>query len=101
VNLDEEFTSPTSLATVDELAQQSERIVVVGGTPFYSARTVAPARAPSGRRQGAPRGARALADPHNALREVDPVLAERLHPNDRVRIVRALEVERLTGRPAQ
>jgi tRNA dimethylallyltransferase len=30
---------------------------------------------------------------------VDPPLAARLHPNDRVRIVRGLEVHALTGRP--
>jgi tRNA dimethylallyltransferase len=34
---------------------------------------------------------------HRLLRETDPVLAARLHPRDRVRIVRALEVYRLTG----
>ena len=33
------------------------------------------------------------------LRRVDPVSAERLHPNDEHRIVRALEVYRLSGRP--
>lgn len=31
------------------------------------------------------------------LAEVDPVTAERLHPNDRLRIIRALEVYRQTG----
>jgi tRNA dimethylallyltransferase len=41
----------------------------------------------------------ALADPWAALAEVDPDTAARLHPNDRLRIVRALEVHRLTGRP--
>jgi tRNA dimethylallyltransferase len=30
---------------------------------------------------------------------IDPITAERLHPNDLVRIIRALEVYRLTGRP--
>ena len=33
------------------------------------------------------------------LAEADPVTAARLHPNDRVRIIRALEVYRQTGRP--
>jgi len=33
------------------------------------------------------------------LREVDPITAERLHPNDVNRIVRALEVYTLTGKP--
>lgn len=36
---------------------------------------------------------------HRRLAEVDPVTAARLHPNDRVRIVRALEVFMMTGRP--
>jgi tRNA dimethylallyltransferase len=33
------------------------------------------------------------------LAEIDPVTAARLHPNDQVRIIRALEVFRQTGRP--
>ena len=32
------------------------------------------------------------------LREIDPDMAERLHPNDKVRVVRALEVYELTGK---
>jgi tRNA dimethylallyltransferase len=33
------------------------------------------------------------------LKEVDPQAAERIHPNDSVRIIRALEVYELTGKP--
>jgi tRNA dimethylallyltransferase len=36
---------------------------------------------------------------HARLREVDPESAERLHPNDLVRVTRALEVWELTGKP--
>jgi tRNA dimethylallyltransferase len=36
---------------------------------------------------------------HLKLAEVDPVSAERIHPNDQFRIIRALEVFHLTGRP--
>jgi tRNA dimethylallyltransferase len=36
---------------------------------------------------------------HDRLRAVDPVTAQRLHPNDVRRVVRALEVRELTGRP--
>ena len=36
---------------------------------------------------------------HQKLIEVDPVAAERIHPNDQKRIVRALEVYELTGKP--
>ncbi len=36
---------------------------------------------------------------HRHLAEVDPLAAERIHPNNRQRLLRALEVYRLTGRP--
>jgi len=36
---------------------------------------------------------------HDRLREIDPPTAERLHPNDTRRVIRALEVYRLTGKP--
>ncbi|WP_308634356.1 tRNA (adenosine(37)-N6)-dimethylallyltransferase MiaA [Paenibacillus silvisoli] len=39
-------------------------------------------------------GAEAL---HERLRAVDPAAAERLHPNDQRRVIRALEVHHLTG----
>jgi tRNA dimethylallyltransferase len=38
-------------------------------------------------------------DLHARLAQVDPPTAARLHPNDQRRIVRALEVHELTGRP--
>jgi tRNA dimethylallyltransferase len=38
-------------------------------------------------------------DLHARLREVDPPAAGRIHVNDRKRLVRALEVHQLTGRP--
>lgn len=37
---------------------------------------------------------------HQELAEVDPLLAERIHPNDARRIIRGLEVYRLTGKRA-
>ncbi|MBT6493245.1 MAG: tRNA (adenosine(37)-N6)-dimethylallyltransferase MiaA [Planctomycetaceae bacterium] len=36
---------------------------------------------------------------HRRLREVDPTSADRLHPNDQRRVIRALEVLHVTGRP--
>ncbi len=36
---------------------------------------------------------------HQTLRAVDPEAADRLHPNDFVRVSRALEVHELTGKP--
>ncbi len=40
------------------------------------------------------------AELYAALREADPKSAERIKPNDRVRIERALEIHRMTGIPA-
>jgi len=34
---------------------------------------------------------------HERLRQVDPVAAERIHPNNKRRVIRALEVQMLTG----
>ena len=36
---------------------------------------------------------------HGRLRQLDPLAAERIHPRDKVRIVRALETAELTGEP--
>ncbi|MGH8056010.1 MAG: tRNA (adenosine(37)-N6)-dimethylallyltransferase MiaA, partial [Candidatus Entotheonellia bacterium] len=36
---------------------------------------------------------------HHRLAEVDPDIAQRIHPHDRVRIIRALEIYMLTGTP--
>ena len=38
-----------------------------------------------------------LDDPHRDLAAVDAEAASRLHPNDRIRVIRALEVYHLTG----
>jgi len=36
---------------------------------------------------------------HDLLKKADPITAQRLHPNDVKRVIRALEVYELTGRP--
>ncbi|MBN1335800.1 MAG: tRNA (adenosine(37)-N6)-dimethylallyltransferase MiaA [Deltaproteobacteria bacterium] len=74
-------------------------VVVVGGTVFYL-RTFLFGLAPTPGSDPELRAAlEAEPDPHAILAATDPVLAARLHPHDRVRVVRALEVHRLTGRP--
>ena len=74
-------------------------VVVVGGTAFYlrallSGLVDAPSGDPDLREE-----LERLPDPHRALEAVDPVTAARLHPHDRVRVIRALEVHRLSGQP--
>ncbi len=36
---------------------------------------------------------------HNKLKEIDPISYEAIHPNNRKRVIRALEVYKLTGKP--
>jgi len=36
---------------------------------------------------------------HNKLREIDPISAERIHPNNLKRVIRALEIYQATGNP--
>lgn len=36
---------------------------------------------------------------HNILKEIDPISYESIHPNNRKRVIRALEVYKLTGKP--
>ncbi len=40
-----------------------------------------------------------LAELHKRLSAIDPQAADRIHPNDQKRIIRALEVYKLTGKP--
>lgn len=79
--------------------------IVVGGTGLYLRALLrglfdGPGRVPEIRarleRIASRRGLAAL---HRLLRRWDPSSAERIHPNDRVRVERALEVRIQTGRP--
>ena len=99
----EEFNAVDFATLADgEIAQAQEQgrpVVIVGGTGLYFRALLqgfveAPSGTPALREE-----LEALDDPHRELQRVDPVLAERLHPNDKVRILRGLEVHRLTGTP--
>lgn len=88
-----------------ELADRGRRGLFVGGTALYMKALISglfegPAADEALRTELAMRadseGAEAL---HAELREVDPDAAERIHPNDLKRIVRAIEIYQLTGKP--
>lgn len=84
-----------------ELHRRGRLPIVVGGTNLYLKALL------EGFFEGPPAdpGFRATLDHvpapqlHQRLAAVDPVAAERIHPNDHKRITRALEVHQLTGRP--
>lgn len=96
---DEDWSVTDFVRAFEAAKAEHERVVVVGGTPFYLSALIRPLT-PLPEADPALRARlEALADPHARLAEVDPPTAARLHPNDRVRVVRALEVHALTGRP--
>ncbi|MCB9759314.1 MAG: tRNA (adenosine(37)-N6)-dimethylallyltransferase MiaA [Alphaproteobacteria bacterium] len=96
---DAPYSAADFAADADAIIAEGAPTVIVGGTGFYlRALLVGLAPAPSAD-EALRAELEALDDPHAALARVDPVLAAQLHPNDRVRVIRGLEVHRLTGRP--
>jgi tRNA dimethylallyltransferase len=92
-------------AAIAEIAARGRNVMVVGGSGFYlrvlrGGIFAGPAAAPELRRElealAAEHGVEYL---HARLAEVDAPSAERIGHRDLYRIVRALEVFRLTGRP--
>ena len=110
VNPDEEFSAVEYVALADrviaEIAGRGHVPIISGGTGFYINALIdrwefppqpADYRLREQFKEMAEReGPEALLE---RLRAVDPVSAERLHPNDVKRVIRALEVHALTGRP--
>ena len=95
---DQIFDVSEFVVLVDEVIEKHSNVIIVGGTTFWLSSLVRPLAnlPPSDPKVRA--DLETLADPHKMLAGIDPCAAERLHPNDRVRIVRALEVHALTGR---
>jgi tRNA dimethylallyltransferase len=92
-------------AACREIVARGKRPLFVGGTPFYLKALLhglfpGPPADEALRRalevEAARDGNAAL---HTRLAAVDPKTAARLHPNDVRRVVRALEVHTLTGKP--
>lgn len=90
---------------VDDVLARGKLPIVAGGTGLYidsllSGRTFAPFSPDSAlrgelERELAEKGGQAMLE---VLAQVDPEAAQRLHPNDHKRIIRALEVYRSTGK---
>lgn len=85
---------------LDQIAQEGCTAILTGGTTLYlSALLSGLSDLPPANQQ-----VRALLEEesndslHEMLQSVDPESAGRLHPNDRIRVIRALEVFRLTGK---
>lgn len=94
-----------ALQAIDAIRRQGRLPAVVGGTGLYIRALLrgldpAPPGNPEVRRRlqewARDRGAGAL---HRRLAQVDPEAAARISSRDQVRIIRALEIYELTGRP--
>ena len=93
-------------AVIRDIRSRGKRTIVVGGTGLYIRALLKGLVDSPGDAGGEIRRelrAEAQERGNQAMREellrVDPELAERIHPNNMVRIIRALEVFRLTGIP--
>lgn len=90
-----------ALRILEEISRRGARAIVVGGSTLYVDALLGklfegPSADPKLRRA---LRARPLDELYQELRRVDPETAARLHPHDSQRIVRALEVYKLTGKP--
>jgi tRNA dimethylallyltransferase len=101
----ERFTVADWLERAEPLIQQLQQLgrvpVVVGGTNLYINALLegmfqGPRADPEFRKSLEPIPAEQL---HERLKPIDPEAADRISPADRKRLVRALEVHHLTGRP--
>jgi tRNA dimethylallyltransferase len=89
----------------EDISARHKKVLFVGGTPLYLKGLLrgifqGPAADCSFRRQLQKDSQEQ--DPswlHEQLKKVDPAAAARLHPNDTRRLIRALEIFHLTGRP--
>ena len=93
-----------AVAAIADIVGRGKRVLVVGGTGLYVKALLrglfaGPSRDAALRADLAREEAAAPGSLHRHLAAVDPTAAARLHPHDQVRLIRALEVYRLTGRP--
>jgi tRNA dimethylallyltransferase len=90
--------APLAQAAIDEALEMGRTPVVVGGTGLYFRAALSELDFPPAPQDGAREKWSRLYDEdgseaaHAILREIDPAAAGRVHPNDRRRVVRALEL---------
>lgn len=98
------FLDMTEQAAAD-IQGRGKPVVAVGGTAMYIKALLfglfdGPGTDPAIRdRLKSEAAETGLGQLHHRLTAIDPAAAERIHPNDEKRIVRALEVYELTGKP--
>ncbi len=107
-----DLCDPTETLTVADYQEQAQQLIeqfsghcpplLVGGTGLYIKSIVKGMKIPRVAPQGSLRQQlEALGQPHcyQLLSQVDPISTTKIHPNDQVRTLRALEVYYVTGVP--
>ncbi len=91
-------------ARIADIQARGRRVLLVGGTGLYL-KVLRYGLFPGPARDSDLRASLAALEEagpgalHARLRGIDPAAADRLHPRDRVRLIRAIEVYELTGKP--
>ena len=94
-----------ALHAIEQIRSHNRPVVAVGGTALYIKALLyglfegPPSDEQIRTRLKAEAQAEGLDELHRRLKKIDPDAAERIHPNDAKRIIRALEVHQITGRP--
>lgn len=94
-----------ALEAIKQIKGRKKPVIAVGGTALYiKALLYGLFEGPGTNQQiraelKARAQAQGLAELHRELTKIDPIAAERINPNDSKRIIRALEVYQLTGKP--
>ena len=91
---------------IERIRKRRKTPLLIGGTPFYYKALCGALSEDLPKDEEVRRALedeikeKGLAELHNELRSIDPAAAEKIHPNDPVRTMRALEIFRITGRNA-
>ncbi len=91
--------------SIEQTTSRNKKIIAVGGTALYIKTLLYGLFDGPGPNQQiraelkAREQAEGLVELHSELTNIDPIAAERINPNDSKRIIRALEVYQLTGKP--
>ena len=94
-----------ALGAIEQIKSRNMPVIAVGGTALYiKALLYGLFEGPGTDQQiraelTARAAAEGLAELYSELTKIDPIAAERINPNDSKRIIRALEVHQLTGKP--
>ncbi|MCL2348870.1 MAG: tRNA (adenosine(37)-N6)-dimethylallyltransferase MiaA [Planctomycetaceae bacterium] len=95
----------TAYEKIREIKRKGKKVLFVGGTPLYLKAMlrgifVGPPADPVLRQELYEKSQVSSPDVlHNELKKIDPASAEKLHPNDTKRLIRAIEVFRNSGIP--